>query len=113
VDWEAIRAEYEAEAGFRALAAKHGISHTAVRKRVIGEGWSQDMEPIIQRKVTEQVSGVVSDGNPTAAELLAKKQVRRSLIQFTHGRGQWLCWLLGADPQRFLQRINLCQFSCR
>ena len=81
VDWETVRAGYEAGAGFRALATKHGISHTGVRKRAIKEGWSQDLEPVIQRKVSERVSGVVSTGNPEKrAEAITAEAERRAAI---------------------------------
>jgi hypothetical protein len=80
-DWEMVRAEYEAGAGFRALAGKHGISHTGIRKRAIKEGWSQDLEPVIQRKVSERVSGVVSTGNPEKrAEAITAEAERRAAI---------------------------------
>jgi len=41
-DWCAVRAEYESGAKpIRRIAADHGVSDTAVRKRATKEGWAQ------------------------------------------------------------------------
>ena len=51
---------------FGDLAAKHGVSHTAIIKRAKAEGWTDgtDVADVIRRKVSEKVSGAVSETNP-------------------------------------------------
>jgi hypothetical protein len=91
-DWQAIRAQYEAggEAGTcRALARRHGLSHTAIAKRARAEGWTQDLEPAIQRKVTAAVAGAVSAGHPQkAAEAIDAEAARRAEVLKRH-REEW------------------------
>lgn len=64
--WETIRAEREAGATFQSLADKHGVSDAAIVKKAQAEGWSdgKDVAELIRRKVSEKVSGIVSDANP-------------------------------------------------
>lgn len=64
--WETVRAEREAGAVFTDLAARFGVSHTAIIKRAKAEGWGdgKDVEEAIRRKVSEKVSGVVSTETP-------------------------------------------------
>lgn len=64
--WQTIRAEREAGASFRELAAKYGVSHQAVVKRAAKEQWGdgQDVAELVRRKVAEKVAGVVAGGNP-------------------------------------------------
>jgi len=41
-DWEAIEREYRAgDSSIRALAEKHGVSDTAIRKKAKAEGWEK------------------------------------------------------------------------
>jgi hypothetical protein len=63
--WADIRAEREAGESFDALAKRFGVSKTAIIKRSKLEGWSngEDVAEIIRRKVTEKVTGVVTDGD--------------------------------------------------
>lgn len=65
--WETIRAEREAGATFRDLAARHGVSDAAIVKKSKAQGWadSRDVAEVIRRKVSEKVSGIVSTANPT------------------------------------------------
>lgn len=58
--WAEARADFEAGASARATAEKFGVSHAAVNKRVVSEGWTQDYEEVIRRKVAAKVSGIVS-----------------------------------------------------
>lgn len=64
--WETVRAEREAGATFLDLAARFGVSHTAIIKRAKRESWSDgtDVADVIRRKVSEKVSGIVSTANP-------------------------------------------------
>jgi hypothetical protein len=63
--WADIRAEREAGESFDALAKRFGVSKTAIIKRSKLEGWGngEDVAEIIRRKVTEKVTGVVTDGD--------------------------------------------------
>jgi len=60
LDWAKARAFFEAGASANATAEKFGVSHTAVNKKVEKEGWAQDYEEAIRRKVSAKVSGIVS-----------------------------------------------------
>ena len=64
--WESVRAEREAGSTFDSLAAKYGVSKTAIIKRSKSEGWGdgKDLGAAIRRKVTEKVAGAVTPGNP-------------------------------------------------
>ena len=64
IDWEQIRAEYETGATQSELSRAHGVSRAAIQKHIEAEGWTQDVEPAIQRKVAEKVAGVVAGCNP-------------------------------------------------
>lgn len=92
VDWQTVRAEYEAGgagSSFNALGQRHGVSHTAVRKRALREGWTQSLEPAIQRRTAEKVSGAVSTANPQKrAEAVDAEAERRAEVQRRH-RVEW------------------------
>lgn len=63
--WAEARALREAGASFEEVAKAVGVTKAAVLKTSKRDGWSDgsDVGEIIRRKVTEKVSGVVSDGN--------------------------------------------------
>lgn len=63
-DWETIRAEYEAGASQSELAKRHGVSRTAIQKRIRSEGWMQDISGAINRLTEAKVAGVVAGCNP-------------------------------------------------
>ena len=89
IDWEAIRAEYEVGATQSALARDHGISRTAIQKRIKAEGWTQDVEPAVQRKVAEKVAGVVAGCTPKKkAEAIDAEAARRADVIQRH-RDEW------------------------
>lgn len=53
-DWEAIESAYRAGSlSIRAIADKHGVSDTAIRKRATQNGWQRDLTEQVQ-KVTRQ-----------------------------------------------------------
>jgi hypothetical protein len=89
IDWEVIRAEYEAGGNQSELSRKHGVSRTAIQKRIEKEGWTQDVEPVIQRKVAEKVAGVVAGCNPQkkAAAIDAEASRRADVVQ--RHRDEW------------------------
>ena len=89
IDWETIRAEYEAGASQSDLARRHEVSRTAIQKHIEAEGWTQDIEPAIQRKVAEKVAGVVAGCNPKKkAEALDAEASRRADVVQRH-RDEW------------------------
>jgi len=89
IDWETIRAEYEAGATQSELSRKHGVSRTAIQKHIEADGWSQDIEPVIQRKVAEKVAGVVAGCNPKKkAEAIDAEATRRADVVQRH-RDEW------------------------
>src|SRR5260363_418861 len=49
IDWESIRAEYEAGCNQSECSRRHGVSRTAIQKRIEKEGWTQDVEPLLYR----------------------------------------------------------------
>lgn len=83
LDWAQIRAEYESGASANELGRKHGCSHTAVLKRARKEDWKQDVEEAIRRRVSQKVSGVVSDDLPLkrAAALDAEAERRAEVVR--------------------------------
>jgi len=89
IDWENIRAEYEAGASQSDLSRRYSVSRTAIQKRIEKEGWTQDVEPAIQRKVAEKVAGVVAGCNPQkkAAALDAEASRRADVVQ--RHRDEW------------------------
>ena len=89
IDWEQVRAEYEAGATQSDLSRKHGVSRTAIQKHIEAEGWTQDVEPAIQRKVAEKVAGLVAGCNPKKkAEALDAEAARRADVVQRH-RDEW------------------------
>ena len=89
IDWEKIRAEYEAGATQSELARQHGVSRKAIQNHIEAEGWTQDVEPAIQRKVAEKVAGVVAGCDPKKkAEALDAEASRRADVVQRH-RDEW------------------------
>ena len=87
IDWEQIRAEYEAGATQSELSRQYGISRTAIQKHIEAEGWTQDVEPSIQRKVAEKVTGIVTGGNrKKKAEALEDAAAKGVAIVLRHQR---------------------------
>lgn len=89
--WETVRAEREAGASFPELAAKWGVSHTAIIKRSKLGNWGdgQDVAAVIRRKVSEKVSGIVSTENPKKkAEAIDAAADKSAAIVAIH-RQEW------------------------
>ena len=65
IDWNAIRAEYIAGGiGQRALAAKHGVSYSTLRRRSEHEGWTNAREEagrIASAKTAQKTANAVAD----------------------------------------------------
>lgn len=89
IDWDQVRAEYETGATQSDLSRRYGVSRTAIQKHIEAEGWAQDVEPAIQRRVAEKVAGVVAGCNPQKkAEALDVEASRRADVIQRH-RDEW------------------------
>ena len=89
--WESVRAEREVGATFDSLAAKFGVSKTAIVKRSKSEGWGdgKDLNAAILRKVTEKVTGLVTSANPKKkAEAIDAAASRAAAVIEMH-RAEW------------------------
>lgn len=74
-DWEAIERDYRAGAkSLREIAAEHGISHPAIRKRAERDGWTRDL----QARVAAKAAALVSAAQVTA-EVPAETKVTEAL----------------------------------
>ena len=89
IDWETIRAEYEAGATQSDLSRRHGVSRKAIQNHIEAEGWTQDIEPALRRKVAEKVAGVVAGCDPQKkAEAIDAEAARRADVVQRH-RDEW------------------------
>ena len=93
-DWERIQAEYGIGGpnnSVRQIAARHGISHTAIQKRIKAENWAPpgDLDEAIRQKAASKVAGVVATGNPQKrAEAIDAEADRRAAVVQRH-RTEW------------------------
>lgn len=88
-DWETIRAEYEAGATQSDLARRHGVSRTAVQKRIRAEGWAQDITGTINRLAEARVAGMVATCNPKKkAEALGRAADAKAAVMLRH-KAEW------------------------
>ena len=88
-DWETIRAEYEAGASQSDLSRRHGLSRTAIQKRIRAEGWMQDVSGTINRLAEAKVAGVVAGCNPQKkAEALDRAADAKAAVMLRH-KEEW------------------------
>ena len=88
-DWETIRAEYEAGASQSTLSKKHGVSRTAIQRRISSEGWVQDISQTVNRLTEAKVAGVVAGCNPKKkAEALNAAAEQKAAVINRH-REEW------------------------
>ena len=79
------RAYFEAGASQTATAEKFGVSRAAVQKWIEAEGWVQDLEELIRRKVAEKSGGLVAGGDPQKiAQSIDAEAERRLKISRRH-----------------------------
>ena len=84
-DWPTIRAEYEAGETVSALARKFGCARRAIQQRIQKEGWAQDVEPAIRRKVAEKVAGVIAGATTKKkAAAMDAEATRRAAVVARH-----------------------------
>lgn len=94
IDWERVQAEYTVGGlgnSVRQIAERHGISHTAIQKRIAKENWASpgDFDEQIRKKVATKVAGVVATGNPLkVAECIEVEADRRAAVVRQH-QAEW------------------------
>ncbi|MDU1652654.1 MAG: hypothetical protein E6850_09160 [Leclercia adecarboxylata] len=73
-DWEAIESAYRAGSlSIRAIAERHGVSHTAINNRAAKEGWQRDLTQKVRAATQAKVSSKVSrDGFQSDVETEAQ-----------------------------------------
>ena len=89
--WETVRAEREAGATFKDLANRFGVSDAAIVKRSKAEGWGNgiDLQATIRRKVSEKVSGIVSDANPKKVAAAIDAAADRGAEVIAQHQAEW------------------------
>jgi hypothetical protein len=56
IDWEAVERAYRAGMlSLREIAAQHGLSDTAIRKRAKRDGWARDLTAKVRERVRSQL----------------------------------------------------------
>lgn len=77
--WAEARAIYEAGASQSDVARRFGVARAAVAKRIERDGWKQDLEPAIRRRV----AGVIAerDAKRTEAAIEAEAEKRADVIE--------------------------------
>lgn len=89
IDWETVRAEYEAGASQSDLSRRHGVSRKAIQNHIDADGWTQDIEPAIQRKVAEKVAGVVAGCDPKKKAIALDAEASRRADVVARHRDEW------------------------
>lgn len=83
--WGRARAFYEVGNSGNATAIKFKTSRRTIQLRVVSEGWNQNFEAEIARKVAEKVAGKVADGSPADTEkAIDKESSKRASIELRH-----------------------------
>lgn len=76
IDWQAVERDYRAGVmSLREMAAAHGVSHVAIKKRADKEGWTRDLQAKIQAKADELVNRALVNTELTTAALLSERQI--------------------------------------
>jgi uncharacterized protein YjcR len=77
--WAEARLYYEVGATQQDTADKFGVSKGAVQKHIKNEGWQQDIESAIRRRVSEKVAGMDTMATPSekaaAIDIEAERRV--------------------------------------
>jgi hypothetical protein len=83
--WQKARAYYEAGADQTATASKFGVSRKAVQLKISAEGWTQDLEEAIRRKVSEKLAGkVATSSTKETAKAIDTEAERRVSVTRRH-----------------------------
>lgn len=120
--WETVRAEREAGATFRALAAKYRVSDAAICKRAKAESWGdgKDVGESVRRAAIAKVSGVVSSANPKKKAAAINAAADETAAVVRRHRQEWLQVVAlrkealaarEADEQEAFQRAKLAKIT--
>ena len=71
VDWQSVEDAYRSGTTLRTIGALHGISHTAVKKRAVAEGWSRDLSAQVRAATRAKLVS-----SPVSAEVSAESAER-------------------------------------
>lgn len=114
VDWLKIKTEYiNGQGSYRKLAAKHGVSESALTKRAITEGWraareahGSKIEAEIQQKTVEKIAD-------SEAEIVAiKSRLKLKMYQQIEKRMDSVDELEGQEFRRLVQNYkDMCDIS--
>jgi len=92
-DWEAIESAYRAGSlSIRAIAERHGVSHTAINNRAAKEGWQRDLTQKVRAATQAKVSSKVSrDGFQrdveTEAQIVDQASDEAASVVLAHREG--------------------------
>jgi len=78
--WMEARLYYEVGATQQATADKFGVSRKAVQKHIESEGWTQDIEVAIRRKVSLKVAGMSQDATPSQKAAAIDAEAERRVV---------------------------------
>ncbi len=83
--WQEARLYYEIGATQQATADKFGVSRKAIQKHIENEGWTQDLEGAIRRKVSLKVAGMGQDATTEQiAQAVDAEAERRVAVNRRH-----------------------------
>ena len=88
-DWETIRAEYEAGASQSDLSRRHGVSRTAIQKRIRAENWMQDLSGTINRLTEAKVAGIVAGCNPVKKAAALDRAAEQKAAVIRRHKEEW------------------------
>lgn len=92
-DWEAIESAYRAGSlSIRAIAEKHGVSHTAINNRAGKEGWQRDLTQKVRAATQAKVSSKVSRDSfqnevETEAQIVDQASDEAAAVVLAHREG--------------------------
>jgi hypothetical protein len=89
IPWDKIRAEYEAGSSQSDLFRKYEVSRAAIQKHIAQDHWTQDLGPVIARKVEERVAGIVAGGNPAERAIAIDAAALRVVEVIERHRTEW------------------------
>jgi len=76
IDWERIEEDYRAGLlSVREIATKHGVSHTAIQKKVKEHGWERDLNAKIQAKAAAIVAKKLVASEVASKKVATDKQI--------------------------------------
>jgi hypothetical protein len=85
-NWSKIRAMWESGDSAYSISGSKGMpTRAAINRRAKLDEWTRNLEGIIQQKVSEKVSGIVSESDKKErAQLIDKESEKRATIEKMH-----------------------------